>query len=292
MTSPSVPAPVDLGPTAPRRFRLVLLDLDGTLLTSQRTIRDENVAALKRIMNAGVRVAFCTGRMPRSAQRYLDVVEPNAPSIHFNGAMVRDAKTGRIVFARTLTSRVALAALSAGDEHMMHANVYVNDAIWIERRSAAQLQSEEKDGVAHTLVDAMRVRLADAAPTKIMLIAPSSSIAALTTSVSAAVGSEAELVNSEPEYLEVLPPSCSKKSAAEALCAHLEIENGLADVIAFGDNLNDLALLESCGLGVAMQNSHADVLARVKAHVGDCDSDAIARYLDGFDVDDGALVSR
>ena len=258
---------------------LVLLDLDGTLLTSARTIRDGNVRALRRIMDAGVHVAFSTGRAPRSAQPYAERVQPNAPLIHFNGAVVRDWRTRKLVFARALSAQTALAALDAAEGLALHANVYVDDDIWIRERSATSRVSEEKDGVPHTVIGDVAARLEGGAaqPTKVMLIAPPARIPALTAAVSRAVGDDAALVNSEPEYLEVLPRGCSKRTAAEALCAHLGI--ALADALAFGDNKNDLELLESCH-GVAMANSHPDVLARVPTHIGDNDSDAIARFLD------------
>ena len=71
---------------------------------------------------------------------------------------------------------------------------------------------------------------------------------------------------------------------------HLSLE--LAEVMAFGDNLNDLELLTGCGLGVAMGNSHARVLAEVRTHIGHPDSDAIARFLEGFVAEDGVLRRR
>ena len=275
------------------KYRLMLFDLDGTLLSSQRTIREDNVRALARAMAAGVHVAFCTGRPPRSAQRYVDIVEPNAPLIHFNGAVVRDARTGAVVHARALASDAVVASLLAADAHALHANVYVDDDIWIERRSPTSLVSEDKDGVPHTVVADLRARVAKpnasasagavagaVSVTKVMLITDRERIPALTDAVARAVGAHASLVNSEPEYLEVLPPLTSKKTAAEALAAHLGLT--LADVVAFGDNLNDLELLEAAGLGVAMANSHKDVLARVHTHIGDNDSDAIARFVDGL----------
>ncbi len=276
-----------------RTPRLALFDLDGTLLTSKRTILEDNVRALRRLMDAGVLVAFCTGRPPGSAQRYVDVVRPNAPLIHFNGAVVRDAADGRVIFSRSVPADTALAALVAADGHARHANIYVGDAIWIERRSETSRVSEEKDGVAHTVVPDLRGRLSagggaltggarssagDVRPTKVMLIADAPRVPAMTAAVSASVGDGAALVNSEPEYLEVLPRGVSKKTAAEALCGHLGLT--LNDVVAFGDNLNDLDLLVACGRGVAMSNSHPEVLARVSAHIGDNDSDAIARFLD------------
>jgi len=263
------------------RFKLVLFDLDGTLLDSKRNVHPANLAAIEKLKAAGVWVAFATGRPPGSTKAFVDVVKPNAPLVHYNGAMVRDAYTGAVHFHRSLTVETAVNALHASDEHALHANVYVGEEIWIERTSPTSKTSEVKDGVAHTVLPDLRVRLralpGPHGPTKVMLITHPERIPTLTERVAGVVGAHASLVNSEPEYLEVLPPAVSKKTAAEALCEHLGI--ALSDVVAFGDNLNDLELLENAGLGVAMGNSHATVLARVKTHIGHNDTDAIAQFL-------------
>ncbi|HEY4221020.1 MAG TPA: Cof-type HAD-IIB family hydrolase [Myxococcota bacterium] len=277
-----------------RGYRIALFDLDGTLLTTERKIRAENASALRRLVDAGVHVAICTGRSPRSAKQYielLELVDGKTPHVHFNGAMVREGG-GRMVHERTLAPDVALRALTASDGRILHANVYVGDEICIERASATSRESEVKDGVTHVLLEDLRARIrSGAAPvTKIMLIAEAASIPRLTSVIADAVADGAALVNSEPAYLEVLPPSCSKKTAAEVLAADLGLT--LADVMFFGDNLNDLDLLLACGCGVAMANAHPDVLALISRQIGDNDSDAIARFLDQFDVDTGALVPR
>jgi hypothetical protein len=103
----------------------------------------------------------------------------------------------------------------------------------------------------------------------------------------AAVGA-ATLVRSEPEYLEVLPPGCDKLEATRHAAAAVDLDIGA--VLAFGDNLNDLALLEGCGLGVAMGNAHDTVRARVATHIGPHTTDAIARFLDALPIDAGHLL--
>jgi Cof subfamily protein (haloacid dehalogenase superfamily) len=275
-----------------RGFRLILLDLDGTLLSSSRQIHDENLRVLQELMAKGILVAFCTGRTPRSTVPYARALSPNAPGIHMNGGLVRDAGDGRVVFQRALSTEVALAALAAARAHALHANVYVGDEIWIDARSKTSLESEEKDGVPHTVIGDVAARLAAErlAPLKIMFITEPKQIPALTAAVSASVGDGAALVNSEPTYLEALPPACSKRAGAEALAAHCGLS--LAEVIAFGDNKNDLELLESAGLGVAMANSHPDVLARVPTHIGHHDSDAIARFLADLELIGGVLRKK
>lgn len=261
-------------------FKLVLLDLDGTLLTSARVIHPESVRVLKALMARGVLVGFSTGRPPLSVLPYAEVLQANAPFIHMNGGVVRDWRSGAVIWERVLSTSTALATLAAARGLIEHANVYVGHEIWIEARSPASLESEAKDGVPHVVVPdlAERLRAEGISPHKIMLITPPEQIAPLTASVAGAVGDGASLVNSEPTYLEVLPRGCNKGEAATHLAAHLKI--AMSEIVAFGDNKNDLELLTTCGLGVAMGNSHADVFARVSTRIGHHDTDAIARFLE------------
>lgn len=260
-------------------IRLILCDLDGTLLTEERTILDENVRALEAAMARGIHVAFATGRSPASVAPYVERVRPNAPLIHMNGAMVRDYGTGEEIYVKTLEQDVAIRSIASAHAHGFHVNTYVGTEIWIGARSATSRESEQKDNVLHEEkgdVSAALVR-ERARPVKLLCIGDASRIPALTAALDASERGRVNLVNSEVTYLEVLPPGCHKLEGARALCAHLQI--GLEQVVAFGDNKNDLELLEGVGVGVAMGNAHADVHARVPRRIGGNDTPAIGRFL-------------
>jgi Cof subfamily protein (haloacid dehalogenase superfamily) len=260
-------------------IKLILCDLDGTLLTQERTILDENVRALQAAMASGIHVAFATGRSPASVAPYVERVKPNAPLIHMNGAMVRDYGTGREIFVKTLAQDVAIRAIDDARAHGFHVNAYVGTEIWIEGRSETSRESEQKDGVSHLEKGPLAAALvaAQARPVKLLCIGEAARIPALTSSIDARDSAHVNLVNSEVTYLEVLPPGCHKLEGARALCAHLGIE--LSQVVAFGDNKNDLELLEGVGIGVAMGNAHEAVLARVTRGIGTHDTPAIGHFL-------------
>lgn len=277
----------------PRRvYRLVLFDLDATLLDARRGIHDENVRAIARLTAAGVRVGLATGRPPLSVAPYVERARPNAPLVHFNGAMVRDFDSGAVLFERSLERDAAAGCMTLAQAHGFHVNLYMGAQIWIEERTPTSRESEVKDGVPHTVVGPLlpALRASTVVPTKLLCIGPPGGVAALSAAMSAAHGPAVTLVNSEATYLEVLPPGCSKLEAAKHLADHLSV--GIHEVMAFGDNLNDLELLLGCGLGVAMSNSHPEVLARVPTHIGHHDTDAIARFLDGFSARQGGLSRR
>ena len=91
-------------------------------------------------------------------------------------------------------------------------------------------------------------------------------------------------MNSEPDYLELLPAGIDKRHGAQRALTAVGL--GLSDIVAFGDGLNDLELLEHAGLSVAMQNAHPVIQQRADVIIGANHTDAIARFLtERFDLD-------
>lgn len=259
--------------------RLLLFDLDATLLGPDRRIRPATLRVLERLEGRGVLASLATGRSPRSAAAVVHDFVPGAPAIHFNGAVLRDWSTGLDLLHHHLELRDALAAAAVARTMGVHVNLYLGDEILVERRSPVSVASETKDGVPHIVVGDLEAHLAgsDASPTKLLCIGEPRQFEAFAREVRRVARQEVAVVNSEPDYFEVLPPGVSKGAGVVALAEHLGI--GLHQVLAFGDNLNDLELLEVAGLGVAMGDGHPALRERADVVIGPHDQDSIAVFL-------------
>lgn len=259
---------------------LLLFDLDGTLLTAERTIHPGNLAALRRLMDQGALVSLATGRSPTSATPYARELRPNAPTIHFNGAMIRWWATGEVLVCHHLPRADALAALAVGAQLGLHVNLYVDDVIYVAERCAASTTSEIKDGAPHTVVGPLVPFLEglDGEVIKLLFIGPPALFPRFAAELRQVVTRPCTVVNSEPDYFEVLPPGVTKGAAAAELARRLDVP--LERVIAFGDGLNDVEMLAACGLGVAMGNAHPDLARVADVVIGHHDTDAIAVFLE------------
>jgi Cof subfamily protein (haloacid dehalogenase superfamily) len=261
-------------------YRLVLFDLDGTLLTGAREVNPANAAAVAGLMARGIRVGLATGRTARSVDPFCRLLELNGPHVLFNGARVVDPLTGEWVHRRDLPRAEALFALQLACEFPgMHVNLYVGDEILIAQRSERSRESEVKDGVPHTMVGDLGAWLAgrEETPVKLMLIAEPEQLERFAARYRAK-GFSTTLVRSEWNYLELMAEGVSKGGALRAIETAYGI--GCAQMVAFGDSLNDLELLSSCGLGVAMGNAHPKVQAIAHRVIGHHETDAIARCLE------------
>jgi hydroxymethylpyrimidine pyrophosphatase-like HAD family hydrolase len=183
-------------------YRFLLFDLDGTLLDEERKIRARTHEVLRGLMERGIGVGFATGRPPRSAHRYVEDLRPTGPLVFFNGCFVWDVAQACCLQSACLELDVAVEALRVAAREGAHANVYLEDEIYVDTVSATAAASAKKDGVEQIAVGDLSAWLLarGAAPTKILFIHPAAAIAALEHELRAAIGDGPVLVNSEPDY--------------------------------------------------------------------------------------------
>jgi Cof subfamily protein (haloacid dehalogenase superfamily) len=264
-----------------RQYDLVLFDLDGTLLSETRSILSENCSALERLVRSGVKVGLATGRTYRSARPYAEMIAANGPLILFNGARVWDCSKGEYTYRRDLPREEALIALELAREvDGGHVNLYVGDDILIESRTPRSIESEEKDGVPHTVVGDLTEFLLNSRenPVKIMLIAEPEQLEAFALKFRARSKGAAELIRSELRYLEFTGRGVNKGSALGEALRGLGIPK--ERVISFGDHLNDVEMLLGSGLGVAMENAHSGLKAIAHRVIGPHTGGAIRLFLE------------
>jgi Cof subfamily protein (haloacid dehalogenase superfamily) len=261
-------------------YKLLLFDLDGTLLTTQREITALNVSTLQKLMAQNMRVGFATGRSLKSVKPFIEKLQPNGPLILFNGARVWDPLGKRYVFEKNLGYDEALVALKLIREFRnIHVNLYVGDEIYIAHRSLRSEESEVKDGVAHSAVGDLALWLEDQKfePIKMMLIAEPPALEEFAHQFKQLVKKPCSLIRSEWNYLEIMQEGVSKGGALQAIQENFDIPS--SEIIAFGDNLNDMTLIKGCGMGIAMENAHDDLKACAHKTIGHHESDAIHLFL-------------
>jgi Cof subfamily protein (haloacid dehalogenase superfamily) len=271
-------------------FRMVLFDLDGTLLKESREISAKNLQTLKRLMKSGVLVGLATGRSYKSVQPYVQQLVPNGPFILFNGARVYDPAKHQFIYEQNLSFEQAYTAMklvrdfeseriAGGDVSDIHVNFYVGNDILISKKTPRSIESEIKDGVPHTVVGDLAAWMDSnpQCPTKIMLISEPSTLNIFETEYMRRVFEPTSLIHSEWNYLEIMQRGINKGQTLK----RIEQSYGISceQIISFGDNLNDLDLIRICGMGVAMGNAHEDLKKIAKRTIGHHETDAIHEFL-------------
>ena len=266
------------------RVRLMALDIDGTLLRSDKTISERTRRAIERAREDGVRLVLVTGRRQPSARRVTDDLGGEASLVLHNGALV--VESGRVLRCRPLTRAAARHAIrtgrAAGAEPVLHCGS--NGEGWLFVDAAAR-----PGGLVGYYLDRSRAEVrvvpdlfavADAQePIQVMFGGARGEMEALLPVLAAELGGAARIErtvypSTGVVLLDVIHPSVGK---AEAL-SFLQERWGIAssETLAIGDNWNDLEMIEGAGLGFVMGNADPDLLVRGLAALPTNDEDGVA----------------
>ena len=265
--------------SAPLRYRLVVVDLDGTVRSRRLGIPPGVRAAVADARDLGVRVCVATGRMWRSAEPWVRMLGADPPTILYNGGQVFDFAAGRTLYERLLPRDAARAALTLvrADPHVQP-HLYVADRVYVERRHPLTEAYAADDGLTYEIVPSLDDLLEDD-PHKILIIGAAERIETLGAVVRSA-GLPVHAVQSEPVYLEILPPGVSKGAALHAMLDGLGITS--SETIAIGDNWNDAEMIEAAGLGVAMGSAPVGLRSRADFVCGTAEEEGVRKVIERF----------
>jgi len=246
-----------------RPYRLVALDLDGTLLNDDGQISPEDAAALRRFAQSGGTVVLASGRMTENIWPFYDALGIEGPTIAYNGAMLRNPRPegGEPILHLPLPARYADALIDYAQQEHLQLNYYLDERLYARDdpalRAYTDLYARQTGAVFHFVPDLERFRGCE--PTKALIVADPPVRDALYQEWQARWGAEVTVVRTNPEYLEFLHKEAGKGLALEALARHYGIPQSLT--LAFGDSFNDISMLEWAGCGVAVANAHPEVKA-------------------------------
>ena len=268
-------------------YRLIALDLDGTLLDSQLQIRPRTIEALQLAREQGVQVMIVTGRHHSAAYAYWHQLGLDLPAICCNGAYIYDFKTGKALGGDPLPPAEARAFLKLARAYPAHLMVYTDTAM-VHEHDDVPLQEGMGDWAAR-LPENLRPRLASVASFDELIesqavvwkfLAVPDDTEAMEALLNEANTQGFYCVRSGGNRIDI---SRAGNSKGKRLAEFIE-QRGLSpdQVIAFGDQDNDREMLQLAGLGVAMGNAHEDVRASADWVTGPNDGDGIGDALQRF----------
>jgi len=257
-----------------QQFRLAAIDLDGTLLRSDSSISDRSRAAIAAARAAGVTVTIVTERGPVSVREIARDAGIGGAAVCNNGALVLDLESGVVRRQRLLDTEIALELVHGMRRKIPGIRFAVEYKTFAHEPGFSAWGWEPPAGTR--VADAVEL-LADPA-TKLILRHPDHALEAIAAVAHALVGEGAEIVASGSHAIEVTAAGVNKASGLAELADELGIES--ADVVAFGDYPNDAAMLVWAGLGVAVANAHAEVLAVADEVTASNDDDGVALVLE------------
>lgn len=276
-------------------IKIIALDLDGTLLDSQKRLSEANRAALEDAAAKGVHIVPTTGRffgMMPQAVRDLPFVRY---AITINGAQVYDRETDTAIVREEIPLDMALDIISFLDGYDVIYDCYRSNWGWMTESLQAKAENYATD--AHylkmvrefrnpvpELKEYLKSTAAEGDVQKVMLFArntPGSE--SVTKAITAAVAERfpsIKATSSTWNNLELNIATAHKGNSLKRFAEHLGYT--LDNCMALGDGTNDLSMIEAAGLGVAMANAHPLVLAAADLVTATNDEDGVAKAIRDF----------
>lgn len=277
---------------APGPIRLVVSDLDGTLLRDDLTVSERVRAALRLTRDQGVPIILASGRMYRSVVPWACELGLDGPAICYQGAYVRElppacpdptattaAPAGALLLHRPLAIPVARAAIRWCEGHGLGPHANIDDELVMARGDENAADYERASGVEARFLPDLAAGLLKP-PTKILAVGPAGRPEALLEEARARFVGRAQVTVSHPEYLEFTAPGVTKGWAVRWLARRLGLP--LESVMALGDQYNDLEMLEAVGQGVAMGGAPEPVRHAARYVTGTVGEDGAAQALEAL----------
>lgn len=262
------------------KYKLIALDLDGTLKNSHNQITAKTKEALVQVQKQGVKLVLASGR-PTAGLRHeakellLDQYEGYLLS--FNGARVTDAKTGQVIYEQTLSVEEAKDIYLRANQFHLVSMTYKNDMIYTENIDDQYVCEEARiNDIKKKKVDSFLDILEDPIY-KVLMTGEPDYVASIEAEFKQPYGNQLSIYRSAPFFLEAMAQNIDKAASLDRLAKSLGIQQ--EEVMAFGDGYNDLSMISYAGLGVAMGNAVKEVQDRAKVVTKSNNEDGIAYIL-------------
>ncbi len=264
--------------------RVIALDLDGTLLTPTKTLLPSSLQALARAREAGFTPIIVTGRHHVAIHPFYQALALDTPAICCNGTYSYDYQAKKVMEADPLPVAQALQLIDMLNEHQVNALMYVDNEMVYEtptghvlrtRNWAQSLPPEQRP--VFTQVDslAQTAREVNAIWKFALTDEDSAKLNAFALEVEQQLGLECE--RSWHDQVDIARQGNSKGRRLAQWVASQGLS--MQDVVAFGDNFNDISMLQAAGIGVAMGNAADEVKAHADVVIGDNTTDTIAEFI-------------
>lgn len=246
-------------------YKMLAIDLDGTLLNSDKEISEENEKCIKLAIKKGIKVVICSGRIYPGAKIFADQLSVVEPLIVCNGAVIKDVKTGEEYFSNMLSKEDCYRIIDILHSEDIYFHTYVDDVMYAEKLDYAALyyMIKSKDLRSDFRIDVKVVESvkdiiekSSVSPAKIVVM--SSQLEALARARQLVEDIKSiEVVSSNFDNFEVINRGVSKGRALEIISRRLNIRR--EEIFAIGDNENDYSMLEYAGFSVAMGNAEESI---------------------------------
>lgn len=237
------------------KYKLLVLDLDDTLLGDDLSISQENINAIRRAREEGVAVVLASGRAPIAMKKYFKTLQIQDYGICYNGAMVLELETLKPIFQKNVPLDDAKILFNILKEYDVDIQTYIGNTLYVQEFKSSTEKYCEMTGMVAQVVDLHKDISQDVV--KILVVGEHQYLQKVQQEIEPKVQERLHVFFSKPHYLEFTNIHANKGLAVAHLAKSLGIKR--EEVICVGDGFNDSYMINYAGLGVAMGNAHEDI---------------------------------
>jgi Cof subfamily protein (haloacid dehalogenase superfamily) len=256
--------------------RLLVSDVDGTLVRDDKTLSDAVIAAVGRLQVAGVPTSLISARPPSGVRWLVSRLGLTTCYAAFNGGTIV-GPDGATAFTARLAPATARRALELIDRPGITRWLFVEGRWHAERLDEVYTERERRAASQEPVVGRFALELN--AVDKIVAVSPDAALLAeVEQAVRAAIGGEATVIRSQSYYLDITAPAANKGNGIELLARAAGVS--LEDCVAIGDQRNDLAMFARAGMSIAMGQGPEEVRRAASRVARTNDQDGVAQAID------------
>jgi Cof subfamily protein (haloacid dehalogenase superfamily) len=268
------------------KIKALAIDLDGTALLPDTSMGERTARCLKGLVNRGIQVMLCTGRAVESSKRYYSAIGASGPMVFFNGAEVAEVPDVKVISANLMGTDVIDYGLDLARSMDIHYQVFFPprngpwEALLIEKQRREAEMYRNHTGITPIVAD-LKAVLAEPGIKgcfKAMFICDHSLHDELRRKMGERFGASIYMANSYPSFLEIMNAGVSKGEGLKTAmkCRGLKME----ELIAFGDEENDLPMFSVAGFSAAPSSAKEKVRQAADFVFGPNAEEGLAAYLE------------
>jgi Cof subfamily protein (haloacid dehalogenase superfamily) len=253
------------------KYKLIALDVDGTLINNQYQITERTIHTIKEVHRKGARVVLCTGRGPASTLPLLKLLGLEGTVITHNGAATVESAGSKIIHQFAFHMKLLPMFVDYCRTNSIHFDVNTAFELYIEHLTDVAREMYKKFLVnPNQIQDVMNI---NDQIVKISIYSKGEMLDQLTIDWPDMGNRELKIIRSGENFIDVMHPLANKGSALRVLAEDWGI--AASEIIAIGNYYNDLEMLEFAGLGIAMDNSPEDMKRKADAVTASNDEDGV-----------------
>lgn len=265
-------------------YKLLAVDIDGTLLDKNGNISAEDREALTNVRDLGIQVSLSTGRAIKASLHIIDQLSLDSYHIFFDGALVSIPGLGEEVYVKPINKAVVRQMIECAHRLNLDLELHSATHYFVERETWSTDARRQFFGIEPTIVDFTKLREERIIKGGLVTATPQEAAKAenFCRQLGVCLHFSRARTPAYPgvDFINLLAPGVSKGKALEVLASHLGVS--LTEVIAVGDGTNDISLLTTAGLAIAMGNAPDEVKAIADHVTLDVDHNGLAVAINKF----------